>query len=151
MIEYFDITEEDSKGLAELDKECFSVPWSENAFLKEVNNEMAQYVIAKDKNEVIGYAGFWKVLDEGQITNIAVKESYRGQGIAKEMIKKLIKKAEEKKIEKLSLEVRESNLAAIRLYLSKGFKKVGERKNYYKSPQENAILMDLELKGNENE
>ena len=150
MIEYFDVTEEDSKGLAELDKECFSVPWSENAFLKEVNNEMAQYVIAKDKNKVIGYAGFWKVLDEGQITNVAVKKCFRGQGIAKNMIDKLIKKAEEIGIARLTLEVRESNISAIGLYTSKGFKVVGNRKNYYKNPQENAILMDLELKGNEN-
>lgn len=150
MIEYFDITENDSKQLAELDKECFSVPWTEKAFFNETKNEMAYYVIAKDNDDVIGYAGFWKVLDEGQITNIAVKEHFRGQGIAKKMLDLLIKKALENEITRLSLEVRESNVSAIGLYLSKGFKKVGQRKNYYKSPQENAVLMDLELKGNEN-
>lgn len=150
MIEYFNITENDSMQLAELDMECFSVPWSESTFFNEAKNEMAYYVIAKERNVVIGYAGFWKVIDEGQITNIAVRENLRGKGIAKKMIDILIKKALDNQITRLTLEVRESNVSAIGLYTSKGFKVVGNRKNYYKNPQENAILMDLELKGNEN-
>ena len=93
----------------------------------------------------MGYAGFWSVSGEGQITNIAVLKEFRRNKIACKMLSVLIDRAKELNLENLSLEVRESNTAAINLYLGMDFKKVGTRKNYYKNPTEDAILMDLIL------
>ena len=145
MITFQDINQADAKELALLDEECFSLPWSENSFLNEATNPLSQYVIARIDDKIVGYAGFWEVVDEGQITNIAVKKEYRRQKIAEKMLLKLIKKARDKKLVSLSLEVRESNIAAINLYQKFDFKTVGIRKDYYKNPTENAILMDLIL------
>ena len=145
MLIFSDINEEYAKELAELDKECFSLPWSESSFFKESSNPLAQYVIAKIDDKIVGYAGFWEVVDEGQITNIAVLKDFRRQKIAQKMLEKLIEKAKNKNLCTLSLEVRKSNTAAINLYEKFDFKKVGERKDYYKNPTENAYLMELTL------
>lgn len=145
MITFHNITKSDANELSRLDEKCFSSPWSESSFLREASNPLAQYVIAKTDEKIIGYAGFWQVVDEGQITNIAVLEEYRRQKIAQQMLERLIQKAKEKQISVLSLEVRESNLPAINLYEKFDFKKVGIRKDYYKKPTENAVLMDLIL------
>ncbi len=145
MLIFSKISEKDAKELALLDKECFSVPWSEESFLKEATNPLAEYIIAKIDDRIVGYAGFWSVSGEGQITNIAVLEKYRRNRIAYNMLLSLIDRAKELNLETLSLEVRESNIAAINLYLGMNFKKVGIRKNYYKNPTENAVLMDLIL------
>ena len=145
MLTFSKICETDAKELALLDKECFSVPWSEDSFYKEATNPLAEYIIARIDDKIVGYAGFWSVSGEGQITNIAVLKEYRRNKIAYKMISSLIERAKELKLETLSLEVRESNIAAINLYLGMDFKKVGTRKNYYKNPIENAVLMDLVL------
>ncbi len=145
MLIFSDINEEYAKELAELDKKCFSLPWSESSFFKEASNPLAQYVIAKIDDKIVGYAGFWEVVGEGQITNIAVLKDYRRQKIAQKMLEKLIEKARNKQLCTLSLEVRESNTAAINLYEKFDFIKVGERKDYYKNPTENASLMELTL------
>lgn len=145
MLTFSQIKESDAKELAKLDEQCFCVPWSENSFLNDANNPIAEYVIARIDDKIVGYAGFWQVLDEAQITNIAVLKEFRRQKIAQKMLVYLIEKAKAKKLKILSLEVRESNIAAINLYSGLNFKKVGIRKNYYKNPTENAILMDLEI------
>ena len=145
MITFSDITKSDAKELAHLDKECFSLPWSENSFLNEATNPLSQYIIARSDDKIVGYAGFWEVVDEGQITNIAVLKEYRRQKIAEKMLERLIKKAYDKKLVSMSLEVRESNIAAINLYQKFNFKTVGKRKDYYKNPTEDAILMNLIL------
>lgn len=145
MITFHDINKNDAKELSTLDEECFSSPWSESSFLNEAKNPLAQYVIAKSNEKIVGYAGYWQVVDEGQITNIAVSKDYRRRGISYQMLERLIKKAREMKISVLSLEVRESNLPAINLYKKFEFKVVGTRKDYYKNPTENAVLMDLDL------
>lgn len=145
MLIFSQITESDAKELANLDEQCFSVPWSENSFLNDAKNPIAEYIIARIDNKIVGYAGFWQVLDEGQITNIAVLKEFRRQKIAQKMLFELIEKAKSKNLKILSLEVRESNLAAINLYSGLNFKTVGIRKNYYKNPTENAVLMDLEI------
>lgn len=145
MLTFSKIKESDAKELAMLDSKCFSVPWSEESFFKEAKNPIANYVIARIDDRIVGYAGFWAVTDEGQITNIAVLKDFRRQKIAHKMLLELIEKAKEKGIKTLTLEVRESNLAAINLYTGFNFKKVGIRKNYYKNPPENAVLMDFTL------
>lgn len=146
-MEIFPICENDAKQLAELDRRCFSVPWSEQSFLDECKNKLANYFVAKDNDKIIGYAGFWQVADEGGITNIAVDKEYRRKGIAKKLIEEMIKSAKEKDLSLLTLEVRKSNLPAISLYEKYGFKSLGIRKNYYKEPTEDAIIMTLYFGG----
>ena len=145
MLTFSNIKESDANELSMLDAECFSIPWSEQSFLNDAKNPIAEYVIARIGEKIVGYAGFWKVLDEAQITNVAVLKKFRRQKIAHKILSELIKLAKQKSIKTLTLEVRESNLAAIKLYSGLNFKKVGTRKNYYKNPTENAVLMDLEI------
>jgi len=142
-IEFTTLKKGDVKELARLDAECFSVPWSENSFLADVKNPFAHYVIAKINGEICGYCGIYKVLDEGQITNIAVGEKFRRCGIGHKILGKIIEYAKGNEIKSISLEVRQSNAAAISLYEKYGFLTVGLRKNYYHNPTENAVLMEL--------
>lgn len=138
----------DTKELAELDKLCFSVPWSEQAFVDETENNLACYFVAVDGENVIGYIGYWKIIDEGHITNIAVSPDYRRRGIAANMLSQAIKSAYDEKLSLLTLEVRKSNSSARALYEKFGFEALGERKNYYHSPTEDAIIMTLMLGDN---
>ncbi len=147
MITYSEILPKHIEGLSRLDRVCFSVPWSFESFSKELKNPLAHYVIAEDAEKVVGYCGYWQVADEGQITNIAVLPEYRRQKIAHKMLSLAIQNAKICGLFSLSLEVRESNSAAISLYEGFGFKRVGYRKNYYKNPDEAAVLMELNLKG----
>ncbi len=133
------MTKEDAKELATLDQLCFSVPWSEKSFSEEAQNPLATYFVAKENDKIIGYGGIWNVSGEGQITNIAVHPDMRKKGIASGILKNLISSS--KAFEKIFLEVRESNIAAICLYEKHGFKKCGIRKNFYHSPVENGIVM----------
>lgn len=144
-IEFLPITKDAAGELAKLDAECFSVPWSEKAFHDDANNPLAHYVLCYADKKLCGYGGMYKVVDEGQITNIAVVNKYRRCGIASAILDKLKEYARDNKMSVLSLEVRESNHAAIGLYQKAGFEKVGFRKNYYHNPTEGAILMDLAL------
>ncbi len=146
-MEILPMCKEDVSGLAELDRECFSVPWSEKSFFDESENKIAHYVVAKDKNRIIGYAGFWHVADEADITNIAVAKDLRRQGIGKKLLEEIIKKAKELKLSLMTLEVRESNCAAIELYKRYGFEEIGRRKRYYHDPVEDALIMTLYFGG----
>ena len=133
------MTIDDAKDLAVLDQLCFAVPWSEKSFCEEANNPLATYFVARENDKIIGYGGIWNVSGEGQITNIAVHPEMRKMGIASKILESLIENA--KDCEKIFLEVRESNNAAICLYEKYGFTKCGVRKNFYHSPQENGIVM----------
>lgn len=136
-----------------IEKCCFSMPWSREQLIKYLKDEQHELVAAFDDNgELIGYAGLMNVLDEGYISNVAVKGDFRRQGAAQALINALIERAKSKELAFMTLEVRESNLAARSLYKKIGFLDVGVRKNYYFKPTENAVLMTLFLKvGTENE
>lgn len=133
------ITHDDCAELAALDKRCFAVPWSQQSFLEETENRLATYIIAREDNKIIGYCGFWRVGDEVQITNIAVLPEYRQRGIASAMLDEMTAECDD--AEQIVLEVRESNTAAIGLYEKYGFESAGVRKNFYRSPTENGIVM----------
>ena len=133
--------EGDPERLAELDKRCFEIPWSKKAFEDELKNELASYFIAREGEEIIGYAGFWNVSGEGDITNVAVDANYRRQHIGTELLKALIKEAMSMGVELLTLEVRKSNIAAQGLYASFGFEEIGVRKGYYSNNREDALIM----------
>lgn len=148
-IEITRMTLKDVGEIAELEKRCFAVPWSEKSFTDEMNNKLAVYLVAKDNGKCIGYAGFWNVSGEGDITNVAVLPEYRQQGIGSMLIKNMIKTAKELDIELLTLEVRKSNIAAQGLYNKYGFDIIGERKRYYRDNGEDAWIMTKNFADNE--
>ena len=129
----------DEKAIAEIEKECFSVPWSEQAVLDSANSGCTFVLFEKDGCP-IGYAGLQAVLDEGYITNIAVKKAFRRQGVAEALLQELFKKLDDE-VCFISLEVRNSNLAAVNLYEKLVFEKEGIRKNFYSAPLEDALIM----------
>ncbi len=139
------MTKEDALELSLLDKVSFSVPWSENQFKEEAENEIATYFLAQDGEKIVGYIGCWNVLNEGNITNIAVLPEYRRQKIASSLLEYAIKNAIAEGLSLLTLEVRKSNEPAKNLYEKYGFRELGIRKDYYHKPTEDAIIMTLNL------
>ena len=132
--------------VAELERICFSVPWSRNMLAEELDNLLSAFRVALDDNDrVVGYAGLQVVLDEGYITNVAVRPECRRQGVAAKLLQVFLDFAKANKLAFLTLEVRASNYDAIALYGSRGFRSVGRRKNYYEHPREDAIIMTLEF------
>ena len=125
-----------------MEKRCFSVPWTRDMLIKQLPDDMHIFLAAVDDNgEAVGYVGLMYVLDEGYISNVAVSPEMRRQGIGNMLIEELILRARAKKLSFVTLEVRETNLAAQRLYGKHGFTEVGRRRNYYVRPTEDAILM----------
>lgn len=139
------LTEEYIDSLVKLEQKCFDEPWTKGMFLGDIKNENTVYFAAIENDEVIAYAGMWITVDEGQITNVAVHPNYRRHGIAKYLLSCLYDVCRKNKLVFITLEVRESNISAVSLYKNEGFKTVGLRKNYYKNPTENAILMTKEF------
>lgn len=126
----------------ELETECFSIPWTKSSLRKEIEeNNLGIYIVALAENNVVGYAGMWHIVTEGHITNIAVKKSFRRRGIGDMLVKELIRIAKEKEMLGLTLEVRETNLDAQRIYMRNGFVVEGFRKNYYHDTKEDAVIM----------
>ena len=130
-------------GVYEVELSAFSHPWSKQAFLDELANPHARYFVLKSGDEVIGYAGLWHIIDEGHITNIAIKKEFQGKGLSLILMDKLIEYKNKNSLLFLTLEVRESNIPARNLYEKYKFKEVGRRKNYYEN-KETAILYSLE-------
>ena len=132
--------------VAELERICFSVPWSRNMLAEELDNLLSAFLVAlDDSGKVVGYAGVQVILDEGYITNVAVRPECRRQGIAAKLLQVFLDFARANQLAFLTLEVRASNYDAIALYGSRGFRSVGRRKNYYEHPKEDAIIMTLEF------
>jgi ribosomal-protein-alanine N-acetyltransferase len=143
------MTAETAIAVAELERLCFSAPWSLESLQEEVTNPRARYAVALDGGRVIGYAGLHEIIDEGYITNIAVSPKARRKGVGRALVLDMIKTARENGLAFLTLEVRESNAAAISLYTSSGFEPVGIRPGYYNRPAEDALMMTLFLKPSE--
>ena len=132
--------------VAELERVCFSVPWSRNMLKEELDNALSALLVALDDDgRVVGYAGVQVILDEGYITNVAVRPDCRRRGVAAQLLKVFLDFAQGNKLAFLTLEVRESNHAAIILYGRHGFRSVGRRRNYYEHPREDAIIMTREF------
>lgn len=132
--------------VAELERICFSTPWSRNMLAEELDNALSAFLVALDESgKVVGYAGLQVVLDEGYITNVAVLPECRRQGIAGKLLQVFLDFAQGNHLAFLTLEVRASNYDAIALYGSRGFRSVGRRKNYYEHPKEDAIIMTKEF------
>lgn len=133
--------------LAIIEKECFSTPWSEKALSDEVENSHARFLVAFCDGEISGYIGAHNIVGEVYITNVAVAKKFRRMGVGEKLIKALVDLCEKEGAEFITLEVRESNSPAIKLYEKTGFQKVGSRKNFYENPKENAILMTCKPDG----
>lgn len=141
MIEIRFMQQEDLDAVARIEKETFSQPWSKAGFAASLAREDTLYLSAFSDGELAGYCGLLQVLDEGEITNVAVKKCFRGQKIASLLMEELLKKGSLRGITFFVLEVRKSNCAAIRLYEKNGFTKAGIRKNFYEKPIEDAVIM----------
>ncbi len=129
--------------IAELEKQCFSDPWSEQSIASELENPLALWLVACEGNQVVGYVGSQSVLGAADMMNLAVAPEYRRQGIARALVGALIAALKAKQVERLSLEVRVSNVPAISLYESLGFRQVGKRPRYYEKPREDALILIL--------
>ena len=130
--------------VAALEKQCFSDPWSENSVASELENPLSLWLIAEEDGAVCGYVGSQTVLDETDMMNIAVHPDCRRKGIAAALITELVSRLKARGSRVLRLEVRESNFSAIALYEALGFTQLGLRKNYYRNPKENALILGKE-------
>lgn len=137
-IEIRKIDAESAACAAELERLCFSEPWSEKAILEEA--ERGFFIAAYIEGEFAGYAGMLCVLDERDVCNIATVPHFRGKGVGMALTQALIESAHESGASVIMLEVRKSNAAAIALYEKAGFTLVGQRKNFYTMPREDALL-----------
>ncbi|MBV6457601.1 MAG: Ribosomal-protein-alanine acetyltransferase [Fimbriimonadaceae bacterium] len=118
-------------------------PWSERGFRNELENPHSVFVVAALDDEVIGYAGLWKVIDEAHVTNVVVDPTYRRRGIARQLISHILRQARDAGIRCATLEVRASNDAARLLYEGFGFVVTNRRRRYYPDNGEDALLMWL--------
>ncbi len=132
------------KQMVEIEREAFDTPWSEIMFIPEVEAENAHYIVGTTGDKVICYGGFHKVLDEGHITNIVVRDTFRRMGIGKYLLTQLIDKAKSLDIKYLTLEVKVTNEPAIKMYEKFGFKASGLRKRYYNNMYD-ALIMWLSI------
>lgn len=137
-----EMTLDDIDAVQEVERASFPVPWPANAFRHELTqNKNAHYVVAKEGDHIVGYAGLWLSLDEAHITTFAVLPDYRRRKIGERMLLSLFERAEKLGAEWLTLEVRASNLPAQRLYEKYGFRPAGVRRRYYSDNNEDAIIM----------
>ena len=132
---------DDLDGVMEIERENFSVPWTETGFFSFLLREDTLFLVAEEQGEILGYCGVVMVLDEGDITNVAVKKARQDQGIGGQLVRTLIERTEAAGVTTLHLEVRPSNRRAIHLYEKMGFTANGLRKNYYEAPREDGFLM----------
>ncbi len=141
------MTEADIPALVKLEAESFYDAWNERMLHDELGNQLTTYLVMEVAGELVGYAGFWLVAGEAQITRVAVLEAERGQGYGTRLTAALVKKAWAMGAEAMTLEVRESNMAAQKAYLTCGFASEGIRPNYYEDNHENAVIMWLYKEG----
>lgn len=144
MIRLEQMTDAHVAQIAELEKLCFSDPWSEKSVASELNNRLSLWLVALDGATVAGYIGSQSVGDEADMMNVAVHPDYRRRGIARELVMGLVAALGEKGVHSLALEVRASNAPAIALYEQLGFIQVGRRPNYYRNPKEDALILRKE-------
>ncbi|GGD94644.1 ribosomal protein S18-alanine N-acetyltransferase [Paenibacillus nasutitermitis] len=141
------MTLSDIPDIIEIEHEAFTCPWSEEAFVNELtNNHFARYMVMAYEKAVIGYGGMWTIMDEAHVTNIAVREIYRGMGLGERLLRELMKTALFFGSSKMTLEVRVTNDIAQGLYRKLGFEPSGIRPNYYSDNLEDALIMWAELK-----
>lgn len=141
-IEFREMIPDDADEVAEIEARSFSMPWNRRAFWEECSNENTFYLVAMLDRKIVGYIGAWIVQGEAQITNVAIDPEFRRRGIGESLLREfesIVKNS--RGVSALTLEVRPSNLGAIRLYEKLGFISVGRRPRYYVDNNEDAIIM----------
>lgn len=133
--------QEDIVYVADLEKKYFSIPWSEKSLKKELENKDSIFIVAEYNGEIAGYAGMYIMSYEAGITNVVVGEKFRQQGIGDAIVKKLLEEGEKAGVLDITLEVRKSNVSAIKLYQNNDFISEGIRPGFYEHPKEDAIIM----------
>ena len=142
MFEIIPMTVEHIDGVLAVEEATFSIPWTRKDFEREMTeNNLAIYYVAVADGKIVGYAGMWHVITEGHITNVAVLEDYRKQGIGDALMAQLEQVAMEKEMIGITLEVRISNAPAQHLYHKHGYRAEGLRNNYYPDTHDDAVIM----------
>ena len=140
------MTYDDIPQVAAIERQCFPDPWSERMLREHLDNQCAAALAARGEDgTILGYGGLLVVLDEGYITNVAVRPEYRRQGIAADILRVFENFVRGNHLAFLTLEVRASNTAARALYEKLGYVQAGTRRNYYEHPREDAIIMTREF------
>lgn len=144
MIEYTFMTSAHVEQIAQLERNCFSMPWSENSICSELSNPLSLWVVAVEDGCVAGYVGSQSVMGEADMMNLAVAPDYRRRGIGQRLVEELVAHLKKREVSSLTLEVRASNIGAVCLYEKLGFAKVGCRPGYYRNPREDAWILRKE-------
>lgn len=137
-----EMTLNDLDSVLDIENISFTTPWTRESFEKEIkNNQLAKYLVIEYDNRIIGYGGMWFIIDEAHITNIAIQREFRNKKLGSFLVRAMIEYAEGLGIHRMTLEVRESNIPARRLYEKLGFSPCGKRPKYYQDNNEDAIIM----------
>lgn len=142
MLELIPLKLEYCKAVAEIAKESLPEHWSLEGIQDVLQYDNNIYYVARKKDVIVGFSGIMLVADEAELLNIAVREDFRKNGVGSSLLKKMLSEALEHGAVRMLLEVRKSNMTAIDLYNRNGFCKLGERKNYYSNPVEDAFIME---------
>ena len=140
-----DAREELLPQIQQIEQQSFSVPWTDAMLRLQLQPDSHVFLTAEAEGAVVGYVGMLYVLDEGYISNVAVRPDYRRRGVAEALLAALEARGRALMLSFLTLEVRESNAAAVKLYEKRGYRVAGRRKNYYEKPTEDALIMTLTL------
>jgi [ribosomal protein S18]-alanine N-acetyltransferase len=140
-VEIRDMTAADMAVVVAIERESYSVPWSEVTFRGLLRRQDADTVVATLRDAVIGYAVLWSVLDQAELGNVAVSAAARSGGIGERLVREMLARAAARGVREVFLEVRPSNHVARRLYERLGFVQVGRRRNYYQQPVEDALVL----------
>ena len=140
-MEFRRMEEKDLEQVMAIEEATFSLPWRKEDFFESMNHPSHVYVVACEQDIIYGYCGMWGIAGEGQINNVAVREELRGQGTGLQIVEFALEEGKRQGLGSFTLEVRESNAAAIHVYEKAGFKSAGIRKNFYEKPKENAVIM----------
>lgn len=141
LVEMRQMRREDVPRVMEIERECFPTPWHESAYLNELSNRSAYYVVACVDSQIVGYSGMWIIMDEAHITTLGVARSARGQKIGERLLVALLDESIRRGARRATLEVRQSNIVAQNLYRKYEFLPAAIRRGYYTDNHENAIIM----------
>jgi len=136
-----DMTHDDIDVVVAMENASYTVPWSEATFRGLLRRRDADMIVLHSGTEIVGYAAFWAVLDQGELGNVAIAARWRGRGLGAQLVAEIIRRAARRGVRDVFLEVRPLNSSARRLYERFGFVLVGKRRNYYQEPTEDALVM----------
>lgn len=141
------MTAQDVEAAVEIEKQCFSLPWSAKSFEDSISRDDTIFLVCEEQGDdafyITGYMGLYLSFDEASVTNVAVSSAFRKKGYGEALVAAAKEEAKQAGAENIFLEVRQSNVPAISLYKKFGFEELGIRKNFYEHPVEDAIIMKV--------